>query len=78
MIADHEHRHCVPGQCEDDYPDCPICGEPIDYCPGHGEVLDADEIGLEYISPAQQAFAERIIDVYSPEMDAEPVYEKEI
>lgn len=25
--------------CESDeetYPDCPICGEPIDYCPGHG------------------------------------------
>lgn len=62
---------------EEYYPECPICGEPIDYCPGHGEVLDADEIGLEYISPTQQAFAERIIDVYSPETDAEPVYEKE-
>lgn len=21
----------------DEYPRCPICGEPIDYCPGHGE-----------------------------------------
>jgi hypothetical protein len=21
----------------DEYPPCPICGEPIDFCPGHGE-----------------------------------------
>lgn len=60
-----------------DYPDCPICDEPIDYCPGHGEIGDLDDLGLEYISPAQQAFAERVIDVYVPEVDVEPVYEKE-
>lgn len=23
----------------DEYPPCPICGEPIDFCPGHGEPL---------------------------------------
>ena len=23
---------------EEDYPDCEICGDPIDYCQGHGEL----------------------------------------
>lgn len=22
-----------------EYPPCPRCGEPIDYCPGHGEIV---------------------------------------
>jgi hypothetical protein len=27
----------IEGAADADYPDCPICGEPIDYCQGHGE-----------------------------------------
>lgn len=23
-----------------DYPSCPVCGAPIDYCQGHGEIGD--------------------------------------
>lgn len=26
----------------DDYPGCPACGEPIDYCQGHGEIGDPE------------------------------------
>lgn len=26
----------------DDYPACPICGDPIDYCQGHGELSESD------------------------------------
>lgn len=25
------------------YPDCPICGEPIDYCLGHGAFLSEQD-----------------------------------
>jgi hypothetical protein len=32
-------------RAEDEYPQCPVCGEPIDYCLGHGPTAeDLDEL----------------------------------
>ncbi len=44
-------RHCTKCQCisldwddvDDEYiASCPACGQPIDYCQGHGEIGDPD------------------------------------
>lgn len=37
-IADDNERDC-DDYCDDDgFGDCDICGEPIDYCLGHGTI----------------------------------------
>ena len=33
-------------QDPDAYPPCPACGEPIDYCLGHGEIADPESAAL--------------------------------
>lgn len=47
------------GEDDDDYPACPICGDPIDYCQGHGErahfTYVADATGQTFVSEAFEA-----------------------
>lgn len=35
----------------DEYPPCPICGDPIDYCLGHGATTEEDPSGRHEVEP---------------------------
>lgn len=39
MFAGDPYSELIPPtEGPDEYPPCPICGEPIDYCQGHGPI----------------------------------------
>lgn len=38
---------CSEAPLEGEYDNCPECGDPIDYCQGHGEIADAISGGRE-------------------------------
>ena len=59
LEADYEDRYTIQadydieddldfGDIEDEYGICDICGDPIDYCPGHGYESDMADLTEMY------------------------------
>jgi hypothetical protein len=59
----------IEGAADADYPDCPICGEPIDYCQGHG--------GLNGIEDDEIQAAKNTAKASGQDWDALPIWAKE-
>jgi hypothetical protein len=53
---DGHHAGCT-GDHGDDYPECGWCGEPIDYCTGHGVLNAVDPMSIVPDSPAIREWA---------------------
>ena len=46
------------------YPKCPACGDPIDYCPGHGDLFRNEEDGEETEGWVVRAIADGLLITY--------------